>query len=108
MDLTRGGFFYKRSDGSYDTILSAQLILKSVSDNHDKQLATLKLQLQDSKDLLQSASSVPKGPKDSLGDLVSTGLSTDDNVSTGSMFDSIGGNICGANVQQDNLSKSSH
>eukprot|EP00878_Enallax_costatus_P043286 GHUV01051172.1.p1 GENE.GHUV01051172.1~~GHUV01051172.1.p1 ORF type:complete len:133 (-),score=27.66 GHUV01051172.1:305-703(-) len=82
VDLTRGGFFYKRPDGTYDTIISAQHILKSMSDSHDKQLAGMKLQLQESRDLLGSFAGAAKGRKETLLDLVNTGLSTDDNVST--------------------------
>eukprot|EP00878_Enallax_costatus_P017811 GHUV01018716.1.p1 GENE.GHUV01018716.1~~GHUV01018716.1.p1 ORF type:complete len:371 (+),score=129.58 GHUV01018716.1:159-1271(+) len=79
VDLTRGGFFYKRPDGTYDTIISAQHILKSMSDSHDKQLAGMKLQLQESRDLLGSFAGAAKGRKETLLDLVNTGLSTDDN-----------------------------
>lgn len=88
-DLTRGGFFYKRPHGTYDTIISAQHILKSMSDSHGKQLVALKLRLQESMDLLHSPAAAAavggagRGAKagDSLSDLVNTGLSTDDNVS---------------------------
>ncbi|WIA19097.1 hypothetical protein OEZ85_003745 [Tetradesmus obliquus] len=91
VELTRGGFFYKRDDGTYDTIISAQHILKSFADCHDKQLAGHKLQLPESLQLLQSpaaaaavggaagGAAVSKG-RDSLRDLVMTGLSTDDNA----------------------------
>jgi hypothetical protein len=89
-DLTRGGFFYPRGDGTYDTIISAQHILKSFADSHEQQLAGLKLLLPESKELLQSpAASAAVGAaagaavsqqRDSVRDLVNTGLSTDDNV----------------------------
>lgn len=91
VELTRGGFFYKRDDGTYDTIISAQHILKSFADSHDKQLAGYKLQLPESLQLLQlpaaaaavggaaGSAAVSEG-RDSLRDLVMTGLSTDDNA----------------------------
>jgi hypothetical protein len=54
VDLTRGGFFYQRpEDGSFDTIISAQQILKSMADSHGQQLAALRLQLPASTALLQ-------------------------------------------------------
>jgi hypothetical protein len=91
VELTRGGFFYPRGDGTYDTIISAQHILKSFADSHEKQLAGLKLLLPDSTELLQSpaaaaavggaAGGAVSEQRDSLRDLVNTGLSTDDNVS---------------------------
>ncbi|WIA39381.1 hypothetical protein OEZ86_005486 [Tetradesmus obliquus] len=91
VELTRGGFFYKRDDGTYDTIISAQHILKSFADSHEKQLSGYKLQLPESLQLLQSpaaaaavggatgSAAVSEG-RDSLRDLVMTGLSTDDNA----------------------------
>jgi hypothetical protein len=91
VELTRGGFFYPRGDGTYDTIISAQHILKSFADSHEKQLAGLKLRVPESLELLQSpaaaaASGAAAGAavsegRDSLRDLVITGLGTDDNVS---------------------------
>lgn len=36
--LVSGGFFYRREDGTFDTIISAQHILKSVVDSHKEQL----------------------------------------------------------------------
>jgi len=51
--LTRGGFFYKRGDSNtYDTIISAQHILKSMADSHAADLTRLKLQLPASRQLL--------------------------------------------------------
>jgi hypothetical protein len=91
VELTRGGFFYPRGDGTYDTIISAQHILKSFADSHEQQLASLKLLLPESTELLQSpaaaaavggaARGAVSEQRDSLRDLVNTGLSTDDNVS---------------------------
>jgi hypothetical protein len=53
--LTRGGFFYQRpGTDTYDTIISAQHILKSVADSHASQLTQLQLQLDASKQLMQS------------------------------------------------------
>jgi hypothetical protein len=93
VELTRGGFFYPRGDGTYDTIISAQHILKAFADSHEKQLAGLKLLLPESAQLLQSpaaaaavggaAGGAVSEQRDSLRDLVYTGLSTDDNVSWG-------------------------
>eukprot|EP00879_Flechtneria_rotunda_P024773 GHRR01026283.1.p1 GENE.GHRR01026283.1~~GHRR01026283.1.p1 ORF type:complete len:312 (+),score=113.83 GHRR01026283.1:643-1578(+) len=85
--LTRGGFFYKRPDGTYDTIISAQHILKSVADAHQQQLTGLPVRLQHSKQLLGSpaaavASKTASAGADGAGsllDLVNTGLSTDSN-----------------------------
>lgn len=54
--LTRGGFFYKRGDSdTYDTIISAQHILKSMADSHAAQLSALQLQLEPSKQLLAAS-----------------------------------------------------
>lgn len=52
--LIRGGFFYKRGDSdTYDTIISAQHILKSMADSHTADLIKLQLQLPASKQLLK-------------------------------------------------------
>jgi hypothetical protein len=54
-ELTRGGFFYQRAGtDTYDTIISAQHILKSMGDSHAAELSKLQLQLDASKQLLQS------------------------------------------------------
>jgi hypothetical protein len=55
VDLTRGGFFQRRGeDGTFDTLISAQHILKSMADSHAAQLAALSLQLPESRALLQT------------------------------------------------------
>ncbi|KAF6251103.1 mitochondrial ribosomal death-associated protein 3-domain-containing protein [Scenedesmus sp. NREL 46B-D3] len=85
VELTRGGFFYPRGDGTYDTLISAQHILKSFADSHEQQAAGLELRLAESAELLQSpAASAAAGAaatqgRGSLRDLVKMGLSTDDN-----------------------------
>lgn len=53
VDLTRGGFFYRRGKSdTYDTIISAQHILKSMADSHAADLVKLALKLDASKQLL--------------------------------------------------------
>jgi hypothetical protein len=114
-NLTRGGFFYRRPDGSYDTIISAQHILKSVADSHQQQLAGLPVRLEATQQLLdgvkvmaaaadrgssgsREASRRGKGSPDkdavvvvggrgglTVLDLVKAGLSTDEDVSGGCM-----------------------
>jgi hypothetical protein len=112
--LTRGGFFYPRAGSNpttYDTLISAQHILKSMADNHAPQLAQLQLQLEASKQLMGTQAAPPaaaaaagaveaaggEGKKakkgsgggaaaggsieGSLMQLVAAGLSTDDDVS---------------------------
>jgi hypothetical protein len=65
--LTHGGYFEKRPDSRlYDTIISAQQVVKSVHDAHRDQLASL---------------SAPDGQTGSLLDLAATALATDSNVS---------------------------
>lgn len=60
--LTHGGFFYQRgSSGTYDTIISAQHILKSMADSHAAQLAQLQLQLDSSTQLLKSSPAAAAG-----------------------------------------------
>ena len=60
--LTRGGFFYPRAGSNpttYDTLISAQHILKSMADNHAPQLAQLQLQLDASKQLMGTQAASP-------------------------------------------------
>jgi hypothetical protein len=66
--LVSGGFFYKRpEDGTFDTIISAQHILKSVVDAHRGQLAALPA----------------AGGGGTLLEVAEKGLATDDDVSRG-------------------------
>lgn len=101
--LTSGGFFYKRPDGTYDTIISAQHILKSMLESHKQQLAALPQHLSSSfggtkpagssTDSNNSSSSMQPPSEGSEGlagapangsllDLVTSGLATDDDVSS--------------------------
>lgn len=75
--LTRGGYFVRRPDGSplYDTIISAQHVLKSVRDAHAPQLKQLPLRG-------GGGGAGEAGGKGGGGgtvlDLVDAGLATDD------------------------------
>jgi len=70
--LVSGGFFYKRpEDGSYDTIIAAQHVLKSVVDSHKGRLGEMGVARQEG-----AAAGVQ-----TLLDLANKGLATDDDVS---------------------------
>jgi hypothetical protein len=73
--LVRGGFFYRRAGGEgYDTIISAQHVLKSVADSHKDALARLPL---------APGAPQPRGVGEgaTLLDVATAGTSTDDDVS---------------------------
>jgi hypothetical protein len=90
--LVSGGFFYKRPEtGTYDTIISAQHILKSVLDSHRAQLEAMPRRVSaptpaggatgEAAAKAGAAVGAAGGGAGSLLDLVLAGLSTDDDVS---------------------------
>jgi hypothetical protein len=77
-ELTRGGFFYQRpGTNTYDTIISAQHILKSMGDSHAAQLSKLQLQLDASKQLLQSPAAAASSGSSSSSAAEGAGADTD-------------------------------
>lgn len=80
--LTKGGYFIRRQgsdgkyDGKYDTVLSAQGILRSMVQAHEKQLAALPRRASPP----VAGGVVVHSGRGSLLDLVNNGLATD-NVS---------------------------
>lgn len=73
VDLTRGGFFAPRKDGTYDTLISAQHVVKALTDAHGEQLGALPALLPESMALLSTAAG-----SSSLADLAALALQADD------------------------------
>lgn len=79
LSLVRGGFFQRRQGSSeplFDTIVSAQRIIKSVHDAHAQQLAQIQAPSSSSNRSSGDASST------SLADVAKRALATDSDVSS--------------------------